>query len=118
MQSESTLPLCCAIDQARLQPTKQTDGMVPGISRSCLLLIVAVRFKACSRFPRHQTLVLVELSAELVDVAPEMVNAVRSVWEAQTPVVTVVALPLTTSTTTVSEKMSKLRPKASGFRLK
>jgi hypothetical protein len=48
---------------------------------------------------------------------------VIDVWEAQFPVVTVVSVgipsgPTTLKTSTVSEKISKLRPKAKGDKLK
>lgn len=61
---------------------------------------------------------LLEVSAELVGVALEMVYSERDVCEAHVPVVTVVVFPLTTSTIISSEKMPKLRPKALGLRLK
>lgn len=57
-------------------------------------------------------------SAELVGVALEIVYSERDVCEAHVPVVMVVVLPFTTSMTSSSEKMPKLRPKAWGLRLK
>lgn len=69
----------------------------------------------------HQTPALEVLSAAMLDQVAETLdseNDVRDVCEAQLPVVTVVVFPSTTSTMSSSEKISKLRPNAFGFKLK
>lgn len=86
------------------------------VSFIVLLTAGLPRDQKLERASRLSAVISGTLVAEVL--TPVTVNTVIEACEVQSPVVTVLVTPSTTSTTSLSANMSKLRPKASGFKVK